>query len=354
MFVGGEFYYDARWQVEQPAISTEDMTFLNGGKACLIVISEWLRDHDINRILLPSYLCPTIVNTLERCGLQCGYYQVNPDLSIDIEDLARQAEGQRAVYLINYFGFPHSVVLRNYLAYLQQQGVIVVEDNAQAGFRDHSSGDFVFNSMRKLVPYDGGYLFTRHDIVPYVDKFRGAQNRRLPVIRKYRQKLADYLIKDEGDHEELVRLYDLAEEYYEVDMTVEGDAQERRAIEHLDWKGIGQARRRNYAYLLEALRGIAGIEPVFPALPQGVVPLGLPVYVKGVERDRLFDALGEAGIGLTVHWDGILRDPRLNGNATAVEMAAKMLTLVVDQRWGEGEMEYMAGKLRELITKDCS
>jgi hypothetical protein len=73
------------------------------------------------------------------------------------------------------------------------------------------------------------------------------------------------------------------------------------------------------------------------------------VYVNGVERDRLFDELGEAGIGLTIHWDGILRDPRLNGNATAVEMAGKMLTLAVDQRWGREHMEYLAGRVREIV-----
>jgi hypothetical protein len=222
--------------------------------------------------------------------------------------------------------------------------------SAQAGFVEQTTGDFVFNSMRKLVPYDGGYLLTHHDISPCVEKFRGAENRRLPVVREYRQKLADYLFKDVGDHEELVRLYDLAEEYYEADMTVEGDAQERSAIEHLDWKGMGQVRRENYTVLLELIRGIPSIEPVYPVLPEGVVPLGLPVYVKGMERDRLFDALGEAGIGLTVHWDGLLRDPRLNGNVAAVEMAAKMLTLVVDQRWDREHMEYMVARLGEILV----
>ncbi len=90
MFVGGEFYYDSAWLRGEPTLSTEKMTFLNGGKACLIVISEYLLDHGIKKILLPSYLCPTIVNTLERCGLACEYYQVNPDFSIDLDDLAQK------------------------------------------------------------------------------------------------------------------------------------------------------------------------------------------------------------------------------------------------------------------------
>jgi len=71
MFVGGEFYNDPVWLADTPTLSTQGMTFLNGGKACLIVISEVLLSRDIQHILLPAYLCPTIVNTLEHSGLTC-------------------------------------------------------------------------------------------------------------------------------------------------------------------------------------------------------------------------------------------------------------------------------------------
>ena len=95
--VGGEFYYDQAWQAESPVIATGDMTFLSGGKACLSVISEYLLRHEIRRVLLPSYLCPTIVNTLEKAGLACGYYRVNADLTINLDDLARKAQDYRAL-----------------------------------------------------------------------------------------------------------------------------------------------------------------------------------------------------------------------------------------------------------------
>ena len=240
MFVGGEFYYDNRWLLDKPAISTAGMTFLNGGQACLVVISEYLLDHGIKHILLPTYLCPSIVTTLEQCGLICDYYQINLDFSIDLDDLAKKVLDHQAVYFINYFGFFHPETVQHYLAGLRQQGVIVVEDNAQAGFTNHRTGDFIFNSMRKLAPYDGGYLITSHDVSAFVKKYQGRLNRRLPVIRAYRKQLADYLYKGKGDHAELVQMYKLAEDYYESDRVVEGDPQERQHIEHLDWEGINR------------------------------------------------------------------------------------------------------------------
>lgn len=349
MFVGGEFFYGTYWLQDKPTLSSENMVFLNGGKACLIVIGEYLLDHAVKKILLPSYLCPTIVNTLEHCGLACEYYQINPDYSIDLDDLAQKAITHQAVYFINYFGFLHPPAVRDYLAGLRTEGVLVVEDNAQAGFTDHNSGDFIFNSIRKLAAYDGGYLITPYDVLPYIKKYQGHPNRRLPVIHEYRKDLASYLFQGMGDHNKLVGLYELAESYYETDFTVEGDSQEREQIERLDWKRIKQVRRENYHYLLSLITGIPELTPVYPLLQEDNMPLGLPVYVSGVSRDWLFDELGNAGIGLTIHWNALLRDTRLNGNRVAVDMAGRILTLVIDQRISHKQMDYMVQTISNRI-----
>lgn len=341
MFVGGEFYNDTRWFSDRPMISTSTMTFLNGGKACLIVISEYLIDHGIRKILLPSYLCPTIVTTLENCGLSCEYYQINSDFSIDLDDLTQKLVEHQAIYFINYFGFLHADEVQKFFENLRQKGVLVVEDNAQAGFSDHHTGNFIFNSMRKFGPIDGGYLISPYDLTPYIYKYCGYPNRHLPLICEYREKLANYLYQGSIAYEELDQLYHLAETYYETDMIVEGDLQEQMKIERTDWGGIKQVRRENYQYLLNSILGIQELSPVFPVLQEKIMPLGLPVYVADVSRDWLFDQLGNAGIGLTIHWDELLRDSRLNGNAVAVDMASRILTLVIDQRTSHKQMDYM-------------
>lgn len=345
MWVGGEFYYDERWQVDAPAIDTSGMTFLNGGKACLFVIARFLRRHGVDAILLPAYLCPTIVDTLERCGLRCAYYPVQSDLSIDLGALDRAIGGHKAALFINYFGFQHNEQTRAYFTALRQRGVFVVEDNAQAGFAGLTTGDFVFNSLRKLAPYDGGYLLTPHDVSDLARDARGQMYHRLPLIREYRRKLGEYRYRGTGSHDELARLYEQSERHYEKGFAVAGDPEERWGIEHLDWAGIKLARRENYAYLLELISGITGITPLFPALLADNLPLGLPVYVEGGVRDRLYDALGNAGIGLTVHWDALLRDPRLNADPAVVDIASRMLTLVIDQRHSHKQLEYQADQI---------
>jgi hypothetical protein len=325
------------------------MYFLNGGTACLIVISDYLQDHGINRILLPSYLCPTIVNTFEKRGISCSFYRVNEDLSLDLEDLDQKISGFQAVYFINYFGFIQSPASRQYFSNLQKRGCIVVEDNAQTGFVNEPTGDFILNSFRKLCAHDGGYLITPHDLSPYLEKYRGLPNRRLPLIRRYREDLAAYLFDDHGSPDDLDDLFNQAEEDYVNDLVVLGDPHERYQIEHIDWQSIRQIRRDNYAYLLSLISEIPEINPIFPELKTDQTPLGLPIYFHGVDRDLVNEELGKVGIGLTIHWDDLRFNPLTRVNRQTVDMASRILTLAIDQRISHKQMDYLAYNLMRGI-----
>jgi hypothetical protein len=348
LFVGGEFYYNERWQVENPADPSGGALFLNGGKASLIVICDYLKDHGIRHVLLPSYLCPTILDTLEACGLAYDFYAVERNFSIDRRSLTGQLAESQAVYFINYFGFQPGPDVLTFLSGLRQQGRLLIEDNAQAGFAPRSIGDFVFNSMRKLCPYDGGYLRTAFDLQPYLEAYRGFENQRLPIIRQYRAKLHDYLLADEGDFEELDSLYAQAEAFYVSDLVVLGDDGERQQIERLDWPAIRSARRQNYHDLLQLITPNTLISPIFPNLQPGIMPLGLPVYVRDGLRDALNDYLGGQGIGLTIHWEDLATDLRLQVQPEAVRMARKILTLTVDQYTDAAQLRYLAQCLADF------
>ena len=350
MFVGGEFYYEDRWLTNKLTLTTEGMYFLNGGQACLIVICDFLLDHKISSVLLPSYLCPSIVNTFELQGLAYDFYQVKKDFSLDLEDLKNKLTTNQAVYLINYFGFPHPAATRDFISDLQQKGKIVVEDNAQAGFLSATTGDFVFNSMRKLVPYDGGYLITRFNMRPYIQQYINRPNNRLPLIREYREKLHPYLENGEGSYDHLVRLFTLSEQLYATDLVIIGDEVEKDHIEHLDWAGIMQARRQNYQYMSQLVKDIPELTPIFPTLLDGMMPMGFPVYFTGVSRDRVNNELGNSEIGLSIHWDDLITDRRTKRNTTAVEMASNIITLIIDQRVTSIQMDYLVTKLRDSIA----
>jgi hypothetical protein len=351
MFVGGEFYYDREWMGQGGlSIGGENGYFLNGGIACLTAIGDFLRDHGIERILLPAYLCPSIPTTFERSGIAWDYYPVKEDLSIDVERLADKLASFKAVYFINYFGFLHNETTRNFFKQIRQNGMLVIEDNAQAGFHDHPIGDFILNSLRKLTPYDGGYLITRQDMAPYFEKYQGYVNRRLPLIRAYREGLYHYLYEGVGNYDELEDLFTCATHVYETDVVVVGDEDERRQIESLDWQGIKQIRRENFSYMMNWVNAIPEITPIYRELQADNMPFGLPIYFSEGLRDRVNEELGKASISLVIHWEDICSDARTRQNRMAVDMASRMLTLAIDQRISHKQMDYLAMKLIHSIA----
>lgn len=350
MFVGGEFYEDAAWVSESPALPIEDAIFLNGGRACLSVIAEYLCANGVKQILLPSYLCPSILDVLDHYKIGYTFYKINEDFSIDIDDLISRVIPDQTLYFINYFGFQHSPESLSVLRHLQSTGILLIEDNAQASFEYQISGDFCFNSMRKFCGYDGGYLATRNISLPSLQLQPIRQNNRLPIIREYRKRLRSYLFEGSGKRDDLDRLFYLAESYYEKDGVILGNIEERQKIESLDWKAIKDIRRSNYLYLLSLIGNIPNIHPVYPALQADIMPMGLPVYVSEFSRDLLIDLLAEESISLTVHWDALLSDARVQNNHSAIKMAQKILTLPVDQYTNKSQLDYLCDHLARTLS----
>lgn len=350
LFVGGEFYDDPSWRLDQPALSFAGARFLSGGRASLKVIADYLLAQGIGRALLPAYLCPSILDVLEQRGLAWGFYRVNEDLSIDLDDLAGQAEDYHALYFINYFGFPHSPRTLSALRDIQKNGVLLVEDNAQAGFPARRIGDFTFNSLRKLAPFDGSYLFTQRDIQPFIRDPELRVDRRLALIRAYRRELRAYLLEGRGSYRRLTALYARAENAYDHDFLVSGDPREREQIERQDWPAMRRARRENYRCLMKKIAGLPELIPIYPNLSEDASPLGLPVYVNGLARDALCDYLGQQGIGLFTHWAEIEGDARLAERPASVSMARRILTLACDQRVSRRQIDYLVHHLKAGIA----
>jgi len=351
LFVGGEFYDDPDWQLDKPVLSIENAHFLNGGRACLSVISRYLIEHGIQRILLPAYLCPSILDVFQQHGLPWDFFHVNQDLSIDLPDLNEKAKNTQALYFINYFGFPQPPQTQAVLKDIQNSGKLLVEDNAQAGFRDDMIGDFTFNSLRKLAPFDGGYLYTKLDIQPYIRSSDHSPNRRLPLIRAYRRELRKYQLEGQGSYRRLVALHARAERFYDEDYAIAGDQEERESIERQDWRGMSRKRRENYEYLLKYVLDIPEIKPLFPILARDASPLGLPIYINAVPRDSLYEYLGNNSIGLFIHWQEIQHDARLASLQDTYDMAGRMLTLTCDQRISREQLDYLIHHLKEGIAR---
>jgi hypothetical protein len=349
-FIGGEFWYDPRYETNAVNIPARGMTYLNGGEAALRLICDYLISHGVREILIPSYVCSTLVDAFERYGLPYTFYSIQDHFRIDLDNLLKIAPGFKALYVINYFGYGYTTEEAAVLNQLKAQGMMLIEDDAQAGFNRVSAANVRFNSLRKIVPYDGSLFYSDCDMSRNLAKFVGLPNHRLPVIRQYRQTFARLIADGADDFDVLNPLFEQSERHYYADLTVLGDPDERAAVERLDWAAIEAARKANHQRLCARLVDIPEIEIIFPKVWPHGPPLGFPIYVKNGQRDALLNYLRERHVYPPVHWD-VLDDSRINKIPQTVAMSTKIITLILDQRFSLEDMDYEASIVRAFFGR---
>jgi hypothetical protein len=224
-----------------------------------------------------------------------------------------------------------------------------VEDHSHDPFSPWavgSSADYAFCSARKTLPVpDGGILWSpqQRDLPP--QPRGGADGSQL--------KLAAMLLKgrylDRGGD-------DLKERFRRLQL--EGEEQLRRAPvaaaspaardaviggAPLPWR---VRRSDNAVVLLGALSGFRIAEPLFDEWPAGAAPLGVVlVFESQPVRDRIREALREAGVYCPVHW------PIDSGPPQVRDLSARVLTIPTDWRYSAGDMERVASILLEAENR---
>lgn len=348
-YIGGEFWYDDNLFNKKRTPFKEDTYFLSGGRASLQIICEYLLTKGINRILLPSYMCPSILNCFQKNNFNFDFFRIYRDFKIDLTDLRKKAEKYKAILFINYFGMGITEEEENTLNELQGNGNIIIQDNVQGLFCNKKIGSFVFNSFRKFVPFDGSMLYSTYELSGYIDQYNQMGKKRKDIIHEARELKRRFIVNNIGDETKYLRLFEKAEKLCDDGSEIVGDDEERVILESIDWEKLSIKRNSNYVYLKSRIQGEEGIDVVFSKINDGIIPLGMPVYIKK-NRDFVKAALMECNIFLPVHWD-IRFNEFLNKNDEAVSISNQILTLVIDQRYGIEDMEFMVEKLISIIRR---
>jgi dTDP-4-amino-4,6-dideoxygalactose transaminase len=119
-------------------------------------------------------------------------------------------------------------------------------------------------------------------------------------------------------------------------------------IQELDTQTLIKKRQSNFTFLLNSLKGISGIQPIFNELSSDSCPFFFPIYVKG-ERDNLRKKLINEDIYCPVHWP-IPNQARLIQSSTSKEIYETIISLPCDQRYGLEEMKRLSNTLRSLFA----
>jgi hypothetical protein len=166
------------------------------------------------------------------------------------------------------------------------------------------------------------------------------------------RRLIGKLIRGEGDADLSLSLFARAEEI--IDSSIcprEMSCLSHYLLARTDFAAIARKRRANYFYLVHALKQVALeydlIHPLFNSLEDNEVPLGLPVVINPVYRNRLRNFLISQQVYCPVHWP--LEAEESISWKDELELSRSLLTLPLDQRLDYAALDYLVERLSQFF-----
>ena len=116
-------------------------------------------------IVVPAYLCNSVIEPLKKYGINLIFVDVKDDLSLPLSSLKEVVKSRqiKAVLLVHYFGFTRNI--DDLILFCREQNIAVIEDASHSllsqffGNENRYKGDIEIFSIRKSLPViDGGAL----------------------------------------------------------------------------------------------------------------------------------------------------------------------------------------------------
>lgn len=328
----------------------EKMIYASSGRGALSLILDQIKPTN-KRALLPIYYCESIALPLISRDFEIIFYDINKDLTINEESLFRQMEKQKPglVYFISYFGFDTLKSTREKYPLIKAKNSIIIEDISHLLFSrvNKEGADYYLASLRKwLALPDGGVaipvkntlkqprkdiqrLFVEMNIEAMNLKLQYTQNNVYEIKNLYRKMFRSSEALINSDHS-----------YYPMSET------SKKIWLAADYEAMCNSRRENYRFLSENLKSITSVEPVFNFLPQEIIPLYLPVYVKS-DRAMLQNHLASKDIYTPVHWP-IPESCCHSITQNAENIYRHILSIPCDQRYDLHDMARISNEIKEF------
>lgn len=283
---------------------------------------------------LPSFFCQDVVDALSAEMTVDRYTELPDGRGPDPASL--RARPGDVVLRVNLFGRGRDVPRLRWLP----EGTVLVEDHTHdplSPWARRSTADYAVASLRKYLPLpDGALLWS-----PTGNALPAAPTRIEPAaeekLRAMRIKAA-WLRGADVDKESFRALQRSAENAICQGVTAMS-VFSLRTLTRLPTHHMRAQRIRNASRLTVALADLPAVQ-MLPAPPLGGAPFGVQLVLPGAEeRDRLRYQLESRRIYAAVHWP-------LPGGGPAAETSARLLTLPVDHRYVDADIDRVAAAVR--------
>ena len=344
VYESDDIYHDFK----ENGFSGDNRLVLSGRTAIDYICQDIACDRKIVSVYMPAYCCDSMIYPFKNRDINVVFYDVRYEkgaIKCDIDTTL----GIDILYICNYFGFGTGVDF-GIVANMRRKGVIILYDKTHDFFNNGEPfvliSDYCFCSLRKwmgiptgaIVSKKNGYFF--RSLLKECDF---VEDKRDGMRMKYFYLQGDSAIVKE----DFFRLFtsfnkNLSRDYqdYLIDKT------SLQLLNRQDLEQIKICRQRNAELLYEELSRLDYISMMFQ-YGNGCVPLFVPILVKKEIRNSLRKYLIDNNVYCPVHWS---KSQLLSNSIQADVFYDSELSLVCDQRYGEGQMK----RVVELIKNYCN
>lgn len=301
--------------------------FFSSGRSALKGILSTIKIKGIKRILIPEYLCASIIDTILSTNLQIETYELDHQFLPLIPLIIPKINKHVAILIINYFGLQN---IQSSIEELKKYSdVLIIEDNVQAFYNhlnfDNSLSDYSFTSIRKWFGLpDGGMAISKYSDLPFINTTNSY----------WRYKYAGLILKSNKKYQNkseniYLSLLKRGEIKIETEISNGCSLYSKTTIWNLDFNKIAQRRIANSKIILSGLQELK-IRPLIN-INKDSVPFFIPIYIE--KRDKLRELLYSNKIFCPVHWP-----IKHSFSELAMEMANHELSIIIDQRYNKKDM----------------
>ena len=332
-----------------------DYVWMSTCRSAIALVIQTVEDRNpqINKVVcLPAFTCHTVFEPFIHKGYKVVTLSVGKDLMsncVDLLNTIRQAEAG-IVLLHRFFGFDTLPDVDSIVNELHDEGIVVIEDCTQSMYSDidRMDADYFVGSIRKWcgVP-DGGFAVCKEgkfSIKPSEPDYDLQEAKRRASEMKY-----EYLFCQKGKKEDFLTLYRKAEDILDTQSNYYTISPLAVKVQtSLNVESMKEKRYMNYKSLLESLKGIKGVTPIFNDIDKNIVPLYLPILVD--KRKEIQSLLVKNAIYAPIVWPKDDACPIVCKDADF--LYEHILCIPIDQRYDNDDMERIGKVIQDYNLTD--
>lgn len=340
--IGGEFEISFdniinKVPIKDNIFISKNVLYSTGRGALYYILQDIKKNNPLFRtILLPDFLCSSIIDTVEAVNFSIEYYHIKENLYPDLNNLLTNLHDNKVLLLIDYFSL---INLEPYIKEIKNVSkACIIFDKVQSLFsiKEKSLADYCFTSFRKWFAVPDGAII-ESQIFKYI---------KAPINNSFvNYKISGSVLKDLRNNlfdcdDIYLSLFKQGEEILNQNYLGLISDLTKNLLNNIDLDEIKAKRMKNYKYLYDNVINL-GYKTL--AWEGNSTPLFLPIFIK--DRNLLREAFFKEKIYTPIHWT----------KSTKVDSVQILynteLSLIIDQRYSISDMNRIIEVLKKWKQK---